>query len=127
MVRNPPSGHEARPRHSATEDAHPAPRAQRRDGAYRGTRVVDEHHRPIGRVTNVLYDEAGVPKWAVVSPGVLRAEHFLPLDRAHLSLEGRLVVPFDKRTVAHSPRAERDHVMSPVVEHALEQYYQLAA
>ena len=67
------------------------------------------------------------PKWAVVSPGVFRAEHFLPLDNTYLSLEGNLVVPFDKRTVSRSPKAERDHVLSPITERALEQYYQLAA
>jgi hypothetical protein len=89
--------------------------------------VVDDHHRPIGKVTDVIYDEVGVAKWAVVSPGVFRAKHFLPLDKTYLSLEGNLVVPFDRRTVARSPKAERDHVLSPITERALEQYYQLAA
>ena len=131
-----PSDHEPRPRHSATEDM--APRASngshasngtdsRFDDAYRGHRVVDDHHRPIGKVTDVIYDDAGVPKWAVVSPGVFRAEHFLPLDNTYLSLEGNLVVPFDRRTVSRSPRAERDHVLSPITDRALEQYFQLAA
>ena len=137
-----PSDHEPRPRHSATEDmarsASNGPSAphdpsastgteSRIDDAYRGHRVVDDHHRPIGKVTDVIYDDAGIPKWAVVSPGVFRAEHFLPLDKTYLSLEGNLVVPFDRRTVARSPKAERDHVLSPVTERALEQYYQLAA
>ena len=70
---------------------------------------------------------SGTPKWVVVSPGVFRAERFLPLDKAYLSLEGNLVVPFDRRTVSRSPKAERDHVLSPITERALEQYYQLAA
>ena len=89
--------------------------------------MVDDHHRPIGKVTDVICDDAGIPKWAVVSPGVFRAEHFLPLDNTYLSLEGNLVVPFDRRTVSRSPKAERDHVLSPITERALEQYYQLAA
>jgi hypothetical protein len=125
-----PSDHEPRPRHSATEDAVSGARSdaeRHTDDAYRGHRVVDDHHRPIGKVTDVIYDDLGVPKWAVVSPGVFRAEHFLPLDKTYLSLEGNLVVPFDKRTVARSPKAERDHVLSPITERALEQYYQLAA
>ena len=125
-----PSDQQPRPRHSATEDVVSAevPEADNRfDDAYRGHRVVDDHHRPIGKVTDVIYDETGTPKWAVVSPGVFRAEHFLPLDNTYLSLEGNLVVPFDKRTVSRSPRAERDHVLSPITERALEQYYQLAA
>ena len=126
-----PSDHEPRPRHSTTEDVVSDTEVQTRsvtlDDAYRGHRVVDDHHRPIGKVTDVIYDEMGIPKWAVVSPGVFRAEHFLPLDNTYLSLEGNLVVPFDKRTVSRSPKAERDHVLSPITERALEQYYQLAA
>ena len=117
-------------RHSTTEDgaryAH-SDTKRHADDAYRGHRVVDDHRRPIGRVTGVIGDESGMPKWAVVSPGVFRAAHFLPLDRAHLSLEGNLVAQFDRRTVARSPKAERDHVLSPITERALEHYYQLAA
>jgi hypothetical protein len=130
-----PSDREPRPRHSTTKDpvsdsllSDSTSDADRRaDDAYRGHRVVDDHHRPIGKVTDVIYDETGIAKWAVVSPGVFRAEHFLPLDNTYLSLEGNLVVPFDKRTVSRSPKAERDHVLSPITERALEQYYQLAA
>jgi hypothetical protein len=121
---------EPRPRHSTAEDVvlDTTSEAERdADDAYRGHRVVDDHHRPIGKVTDVIYDETGIPKWAVVSPGVFRAEHFLPLDNTYLSLEGNLVVPFDKRTVSRSPKAERDHILSPITERALEQYYQLAA
>ena len=125
-----PSDREPRPRHSTTDDVTPdtdAGSGRHDNDAYRGHRVVDDHHRPIGKVTDVIYDETGIAKWAVVSPGVFRAEHFLPLDKTYLSLEGNLVVPFDRRTVARSPKAERDHVLSPITERALEQYYQLAA
>ncbi len=128
MAQYPP---EPRPRHSTAEDTMMADSmsdAERRaDDAYRGHRVVDDHHRPIGKVTDVIYDETGIAKWAVVSPGVFRAEHFLPLDNTYLSLEGNLVAPFDKRTVSRSPKAERDHVLSPITERALEHYYRLAA
>ncbi|HWM22434.1 MAG TPA: PRC-barrel domain-containing protein [Ilumatobacteraceae bacterium] len=125
-----PSDHESRPRHSTADDVIFETRSEAErnaEEAYRGHRVVDDHHRPIGKVTDVIYDETGIPKWAVVSPGVFRAEHFLPLDNTYLSLEGNLVVPFDKRTVSRSPKAERDHILSPITERALEQYYQLAA
>jgi hypothetical protein len=125
-----PFEHEPRPRHSTTDDVvsdSVSDNERHDDDAYRGHRVVDDHHRPIGKVTDVIYDDAGVAKWAVVSPGVFRAERFLPLDKTYLSLEGNLVVPFDRRTVARSPKAERDHVLSPITERALEHYYQLAA
>jgi hypothetical protein len=130
MMARYPSDHDPRPRQSITEDevSDGLTDAQRHaDAAYRGHRVVDGHHRPIGKVTDVIYDDTGVPKWAVISPGIFRSEHFLPLDHSYLSLEGNLVVPFDKRTVARSPKAERDHVLTPIIERALEQYYQLAA
>jgi hypothetical protein len=143
-----PSDREPRPRHSTAEDTPSeqigsdarsgassgemasnsfADAHRRADDAYRGHRVVDDHHRPIGKITDVIYDEAGVAKWAVVSPGMFRAEHFLPLDNTYLSLEGNLVAPFDKRTVSQSPKAERNHALSPVTERVVEQYYQLAA
>jgi PRC-barrel domain protein len=117
-------------RHSTTEDGarHPGSDTERHaDYAYRGHRVVDDQHRPIGRVTDIILDETGMPKWAVVSPGVFRAEHFLPLHKTYLSLEGNLVAQFDRRTVARSPKAERNHVLSPNTERALEHYYRLAA
>ena len=116
-----PPTHEPRPRHSTSEDvvSDTASDTERHaDDAYRGHRVVDDHHRPIGKITDVIYDQAGIAKWAVVSPGVFRAEHFLPLDNTYLSLEGDLVVPYDKRTVALAegrtrPRAVADHRARP--------------
>ena len=127
-----PSDHEPRPRHSTTEDVVSDRGARRRsfrfDDAYtrspRGRRPPPSDRQDHGRHPTT---KQALPKWAVVSPGVFRAEHFLPLDNTYLSLEGNLVVPFDKRTVSRSPRAERDHVLSPITERALEQYYQLAA
>jgi PRC-barrel domain len=97
------------------------------DAAFRGHRVVDEHHRGIGRVTDVIFGDDGTPRWAVVSPGLFRGEHYLPLDHSYVSLDGDLVVPYDKRTVTKSPKADRDHVLTSVVERDLEHYYHLAA
>ena len=58
-----PSDQRPRPRHSTTEDVVSAevPRGStcRFDDAYRGHRVVDDHHRPIGKVTDVIFDETG--------------------------------------------------------------------
>jgi hypothetical protein len=97
------------------------------DAAFRGHRVVDEHHRGIGRVTDVIFGDDGTPRWAVVSPGLFRGEHYLPLDNSYVSLDGDLVVPYDKRTITKSPKADRDHVLTSVVERDLEHYYHLAA
>ena len=40
---------------------------------------------------------------------------------------GSVVVPFDKRTVKRSPRANRDHLLTPEVEAELIQHYELSA
>lgn len=103
----------------------PAAGDSARDAAYRGHRVVDEHHRSVGKVSDVVFDTDGVPKWVVVNPGVFRAEHYLPLEKTYLSLDGDLVVPFDKQMVVKSPRADREHIMSSVDERHLTEYYDL--
>ena len=68
--------------------------ADRRAAAapYVGSRVVDAHHRWIGKVRDVVCDERGVPRWAVVRLGLFQPEHYVPLDNVWLTLEGELVV-----------------------------------
>ena len=34
-----------------------------------GHDVLDDHHQKVGTVSDVLYDERGDPRWAVVDPG----------------------------------------------------------
>lgn len=103
--------------------------ADRRAAAapYVGSRVVDAHHRWIGKVRDVVCDERGVPRWAVVRLGLFQPEHYVPLDNVWLTLEGELVVPFDRRTVTRSPRAEPARALSPSAELVVEQYYRLAS
>ena len=94
---------------------------------YRGHRVVDEHRRPVGKISDVIFGDDGVARWAVVDPGLFRAEHYVPLDESYISLDQELVVPYDRRTVTKSPRAEPDHVMSTAAERMVEDYYKLAS
>ena len=35
-----------------------------------GHAVLDDHHNKVGTVSDVLYDERGSARWAVVDPGV---------------------------------------------------------
>ncbi|MDY7099655.1 MAG: PRC-barrel domain-containing protein [Actinomycetota bacterium] len=92
-----------------------------------GHDVVDEQGEKIGAVSDVVFDSAtGDAAWVVVNTGVLRAAHFVPLQNAYVSAEGRLVVPFDKRTVKGSPRAGRDHIMTSELQHSLVEHYSLA-
>jgi hypothetical protein len=95
--------------------------------AYRGSRVVDGRHRAVGKVSDVIYDPDGTARWAVVRLGLLRPEHYVPLESMRFTLDNELVVPYDRRTVSRSPQAERDHVLSSSVERVVEQYYRLAS
>lgn len=94
---------------------------------YLGKDVIDEQGTKIGTVTDVLPDdETGEPAWVVVSIGVLRSEHFVPLGAAYQSEQGRLVLPFDRDMVKHSPRAKRDHVLERATAEELRRYYRAA-
>jgi hypothetical protein len=94
---------------------------------YLGRAVIDERGTKIGTVTDVLPDdETGEPAWVVVSMGLLRSEHFVPLSAAYQSEQGRLVLPFDREMVKHSPKAKRDHVLERGTATELRRYYQAA-
>jgi hypothetical protein len=94
-------------------------------GNLTGHPVVDDHHEKVGVISDVLYDDDGVPRWAVVDPGVMRAEKFVPVEGSYLSQEGELVIPFAKDQVKHSPKAPRDHVLDSRTEHVLEEHYEV--
>jgi hypothetical protein len=94
---------------------------------FRGHDVVDPENRLIGTIDDVLYDHAGEPTWAVVSLGMMRSSHYLPVAAGYLAEDGTFVVPYDKRTVKAAPKASRDHVIDPDVEHELVEHYELAS
>jgi hypothetical protein len=39
-----------------------------------GHPVIDDHHHKVGTVSDVLFDDRGEARWAVVDPGLMRAE-----------------------------------------------------
>jgi hypothetical protein len=90
-----------------------------------GHPVVDDRHEKVGTVSDVLYDESGEARWAVVDPGVMRPEKFVPVEGSYLSEEGEMVIPYAKDQVKHSPKAPRDHVLDSRTEIVLEEHYEV--
>jgi hypothetical protein len=93
--------------------------------SYRGHDVVDSTHRLIGTISDVVYDDAGDPQWAVVDLGLLRSSHYLPVSAGYLSESGEFVVPYDKKVVKAAPRADRSHVVDSSVTRAIRLHYEL--
>jgi len=91
-----------------------------------GHPVFDQHHDKVGRVSDVVYDESGEPRWAIVDPGPLRSEKFVPVDGAYTTNDGDVVVPYDKSQVRAAPKASRDHIMDSATERRLLRHYELA-
>jgi sporulation protein YlmC with PRC-barrel domain len=97
--------------------------SEHRDLRVLGHRMVTERGSLIGRVNDVVIDETATDDaWAIVSTGVLRSEHFVPLTAAYLAVDGDVVVPYDKSTVKRAPRAD-DHVLTSPVRKELADYY----
>ena len=95
--------------------------------SFRDAEVVSEHGDHIGKVVDVLYDDDATtePQWLAVHVGPLAAEHYVPLVNAYRSVEGRVVVAYDKATVKHAPKAHRDHVITNELRDDLRRYYGL--
>jgi hypothetical protein len=90
-----------------------------------GHEAFDDHHEKLGKVTDVLYDEQGEPRWAVVDPGLLHRERYVPVDGAFMTDSGQVVMAYSKDMVKSARAANRDHILDPVVERALEDHYAL--
>ena len=106
---------------------------------YRGHRMVDATFEKIGTVTDVIYDDTmyddmrdasttgapptPTPTWLVVDPGMLRAEHYVPVADSYHSETGEIVVPWEKRRVTSAPKADKDHVLTDDVRRALTSHY----
>ena len=91
-----------------------------------GHAVLDDHHHKVGTIIDVLYDERGAARWAVVDPGVMRAEKFVPVEGAYVTESGEMVIPYAKEQVKQAPKAPRDHVLDSQTEVALERHYEVS-
>jgi len=90
-----------------------------------GHEMFDAHHEKVGKVTDVLYDENGSARWAVVNPGPLHRERYVPVDGSFMTDAGQVVVPFTKDVVKGAHPANRDHILDRDLERELEQHYAL--
>jgi PRC-barrel domain len=97
--------------------------SQRAPISLTGHVVVDDHHQKIGTVSDVIYDDRGEPRWAVVDPGPLRPEKFVPVVGSHMTEDGDVVIPYAKEQVKHAPKAGRDHVMDSRTASVLAEHY----
>ena len=89
----------------------------------RGHDVVDHARRLIGTITDVVHDEDGAARWAVVDLGLLQSSHYVPLTAGTVNDTGELVVPFDKNRVKTAPQARRDHLVDVGLVRELERHY----
>jgi hypothetical protein len=88
-----------------------------------GHLALDEHGTKVGRITDVLFDRDGEPRWAVVQPGPLRRAHYAPLDGAYGTATGDVILPVDGRMVKEAPAAPRQHILTSDLEDELRRYY----
>jgi hypothetical protein len=84
---------------------------------FSGHDVLDDQNQYVGKVTDVIYEEAAgevssTPTWLVVDPGVLRTAHYVPAAGAYRTAEGAIVVPWDKEWIKSATKASRDHILS---------------
>jgi hypothetical protein len=92
-----------------------------------GHAVLDDRHEKVGTVRDVLYDDAGTAKWAVVDPGPLRSSKFVPIEGSYMAESGELVIPYAKDQVKNAPKARRDHILDSATESELLEHYELAS
>ena len=64
---------------------------------------------------------------AVVDPGVMRAEKFVPVQGAYVTESGEMVIPYAKDQVKQAPKAPRDHVLDSRTEIELARHYELTS
>jgi len=90
-----------------------------------GSEVVGQHGEPIGKATDVLFDEeADRPAWIQVDQGLLHQKHTLiPLEGAYQADNGTLVVPFDKDTIKRAPKVKVPVALTGEVRQKLSEYY----
>jgi hypothetical protein len=94
---------------------------------FSGHTLVDRHGNQVGTITDVVYDEiTEEPTWGVVTAGVLKGRHYVPLmPPTYIAQGGDVVVPYDKDDVLHAPKAARNHVVTPSLQRELEHHYAL--
>lgn len=106
----------------------PPPDSGRKSEQYTGHQVVDTEGHALGEVSDVIYDDAtNEPVWMVVKPGLIRAQHYAPIEGSYTTDDGRVVVPFDKNWLKKAPKATGSHVLDGATVEELERHYETSA
>lgn len=89
--------------------------------------VIDQQGAKVGEVVDVVPDPSTLePRYLVVDPGVFKASHYVPLKGSYQTAQGDIVVPYDAAAVRQAPKAHRDHIVTPELDHEIMAHYGLA-
>lgn len=101
------------------------------DTTYAGHEVLDENNQRVGKVTDVIYDERSPdpssPTWMVVDPGLLRGSHYVPVDGSYRTVEGAIVVPWNKEWIKSATKADGAHILTDEQREELIAHYATSA
>lgn len=91
-------------------------------------RLLDQQGTEVGDVIDVVSDPSTLePRWFVVNPGVFKSTHYVPVLGSYQTAQGDIVVPYDAEAVKRAPKAHRDHIVTPQVEHEIMEHYGIAS
>jgi uncharacterized protein YrrD len=94
------------------------------DSGLVGRIVIDVRHEPIGKVIDVIFEDAGSdPRVAVVDTGLFRSGRYVPLDRFGRTGDGRIVLPYPADHVRRGPKAPKHHIVTRELEDRLADHY----
>lgn len=92
--------------------------------AFTGRAAIDEHGEKLGEIADVVFDgHLGQPEYLVVDPGLFRSAHYVPVDGTYESVDGDIVVPWDRHWFKLAPKAHRAHALTSSERHDLEAHY----
>jgi sporulation protein YlmC with PRC-barrel domain len=104
-----------------TQNTQPAP-------LFTDQQVIDQRGTKVGAVVDVVSDPSTLePQWLVVDSGTFKSTHYVPVLGSYQTAAGDIVVPYDADSVKHAPKAHRDHIVTPDVEHEIREHYGLAS
>ena len=103
----------------------PAPEGAEQHGpAFTGRTAIDEHGDHLGEIADVVFDQQdGQPEYLVVDPGVFRKAHYVPVEGTYETVEGDIVVPWDRHWFKLAPAARRSHALTSGERQELEAHY----
>jgi hypothetical protein len=91
---------------------------------FTGRHVLDALGVPIGSVIDVVYDRRGVePEYLIVDPGILRSPRYVPVSGSYDTIDGEIVVAWDKHWIKVAPKADGEHTLTSIDRRLLDVHY----